>query len=118
MNYYKLPIYNALRIFYKGIKIHTNKTSKDEREAFVIPVMQKIDEMMTNIAYLNESNEKITYIDENIDIIRKIQIKIRNWFEMGVITKKGFGSLCDDSAKVVRQFNGWKKSIIKDDIKT
>lgn len=78
MNYYSLPVYNALRIFYKNIKIHTNKTSKDERAAFVIPLMSKIDEMMTNLAYLTESNEKVSYVDENIKIMREIEIKIRN----------------------------------------
>lgn len=105
--FYNLPVYNATRILYKEIKDHTNKTSRDERAAFVIPIMRKINDMMVNYAYMDDGNI-ISMIDKNIKTLINIQINIRNWFELKVITKKGFASISNKSAQVMKQLINWK----------
>ena len=110
--FYNLPVYNATRILYKEIKDHTNKTSRDERIAFVIPIMRKINDMMVNFAYMDDNNI-ISMIDKNIKTLINIQINIRNWFELKVITKKGFAAISNKSAQVMKQLINWKKHLEK-----
>jgi len=108
--FYNLPVYNATRILYTEIKLHTNKTSRDERAAFVIPVMKKINDMMVNFAYMDDENI-ISMLDKNIKILVNIQINIRNWFELKVITKKGFAAITNKSAQTMKQLMSWKKHL-------
>lgn len=115
MYFYSLPAYNATRLLYAEIKMHTNKTSRDERVVFVIPVMKKISDMMVNFAYMSD-DDILSFLDKNIEILKNIQINIRNWFEVKLITKKGFAAISNKSAQIMVQLVNWRKSILKNEI--
>lgn len=107
--YYTLSVYNAARRLYEALKTNTQKMSRDERFAFVIPLMGKVEDIMATISFANDAEVKSTVLEPAIAEIRRMQVRFRNLQELHLITEKGFAVLSERSEAVRRQLCGWSK---------
>jgi len=104
--FYEKPVYREARELYKQIKKHTDKTQREYRYYFIVPEMVKICDVMKYIAKFDKSNS-LNFLENAITVIGDLKIDIRNWFEINLITEKGFAILSDQTEKVYRQLKGW-----------
>ena len=114
--FYCLAVYNALRKLYESLKTNTSKMPRDDRYTHVIPLMKVVESVMADIAFANDSEPKSVFLEPAIEKVERLQITVRNLFELHLITEKGFSRLSENSEAVLRQLKGWnnkhsKKSV-------
>ena len=107
IHFYNLAVYNEARSLYTSLRNSTQKMPREERYNFVLPIMNKIEGIMTTIALASIADEKSEVLKSAIRSICEIQVTIRNLFELHLITKKGFSSIAEHTESLRRQLVGW-----------
>lgn len=108
-DFYKLNVYNDTRRLFKAVQNSTQKMPREYRYAFVLPIMVKIEKIMTSICNANATNVKSVVLEPAINEVVSIQITTRNLYELRLITKSGFSNISERSEAVKRQLVGWSK---------
>ena len=108
-SYYTLSVYNETRRLYFELHNSTRKMPREERYAFVVPLMQQVEKIMSAIAAANEAQVKSTILEPAIETICAMQVTLRNLHELALLTKKGFSNISERTEAVKRQLKGWRK---------
>jgi len=113
MEFYKLGVYNTYRYLFKKIYEHTQNTPRFYKYSLVLELSNMVENQMMAINDINEleftDNTRVEFLNNMIhEIDNKIKIRIRNLYELRLITKKGFGDLSNYTEKISRQLKGWK----------
>ncbi len=108
-HFYELSVYNEARSLYASLRSSTQKMSREERYNFIIPVMNKIEGIMTTIAIATIADDKYEVLKPAVRSICEIQVTMRNLFELHLLTKKGFSSIAEHTEALRRQLVGWSK---------
>ena len=106
-SFFNLAVYNEARMLYTALRNSTKKMPREERYNFVLPIMNKIEGIMTTIALANYAEVKSEILKPAIRSICEIQVTIRNLFELRLLTKKGFASIAEHTECLKRQLVGW-----------
>ena len=80
------------------------------------------DELMNGkfLVYFDEEEttenptDKVRFINESIEKLRTVMIRVRTLQSIHVIHKKGFGAIVREEANVARQLKGWAKKTMSD----
>ena len=105
---HNLNVYNEARRLYLTIKKSTQKVPRDERYNFIMPVLDKIEDIMATILIASKMKDKTETLNSAIQTVLKIQIKMKNLYELHMLTKKGFATITYHSESLFRQLTGWK----------
>ena len=116
MEYYALNVYNTARLLYQQLERSTQKVPREDRISSVVEVKRWIEQVMEYIAFANEPFEsktnKVKFIRQVLGTMRRIEIRVRIYFDLGHVKKKGFDAIINLEASIVRQLQGWEKAQI------
>lgn len=114
MEYYALNVYNTARLLYQQLERSTQKVPREDRISSVVEVKRWIEQVMEYIAFANEAFEtkenRLQFIRNAINVMHRIEIRVRIYFDLGHIKEKGFDAITNLEASVVRQLRGWEKA--------
>ena len=105
--FYELNVYHAASQLYLSLNKHTEKMPKKYWYAHIPGILQKIEEIMVVISFANNTKDKSSVLIPAIHDVERLQITLRNFYEVKIISKKGFASLAEASEKLLRQLRGW-----------
>ena len=74
---HNLNVYNEARRLYLTIKKSTQKVPRDERYNFIMPVLDKIEDIMATILIASKMKDKTETLNSAIQTVLKIQIKMK-----------------------------------------
>lgn len=114
MDFHALNVYNTVRLLYGQLERSTQKVPRDVRISNVAEVRRWIEQVMEYIAFANEAFEtkenRLRFIRNAINVMHRIEIRVRIYFDLGFIKEKGFDAITNLEASVVRQLCGWEKA--------
>lgn len=113
-----LPVYNAARRLLDQFELSTKKRPINIKRGSVAKVEEWLIEILDGIMRANETTEnptdKVRFINESIEKLRTVMIRVRTLQSIHVIHKKGFGAIVREEANVARQLKGWAKKTMSD----
>ena len=57
--------------------------------------------------------KRVEYINEGIDILRKVEMRVRMLWNNGQIKSGGFAAIMEKEDETMRQLVGWRNSTMK-----
>ena len=110
--FHSLPVYKAAIDLERQFCASTQKTKRQLKYGKIDRIYQEIIDFIVKVAFAcNYEEDRIRFIEESLEMMRRIKIQVRIILDLGGITKNGFAAVAKAEEDVSRQLNGWKNSL-------
>lgn len=116
----RLPVYNTTRQLYKQLRRSTQKVPVNVSRGPVAETEYLLIGMLDTLSFAEFSTKatRMDYIQEAQKILNRVKIRVRTFYDLGYIHKKGFKALMRYENSVAAQLSLWAKKTLsqKEDI--
>lgn len=113
-DFHSLPVYKEAIELERQFSASTQKAKKALKYGKIDMLHREIVDFIVKVAFACDYEcDRITLIDESLEMMRRIKIQMRILLDLGAMTKKGFASVVLIEENLSRQLQGWKNSLSK-----
>lgn len=111
LEFWELPVYKAAVDLEKQFSASTKNTPRILKYGKIDEIHGEIIDLLVKISFSHVLvQDRIKFIEESLDLMRKVKIQIRILFDIRALSAKGFGALVLCEENVSRQLSGWLNS--------
>lgn len=112
-----LKVYSSAMALDSQFRDSTQKVTKMFKLTDCSKVFDGFESLLYNITMAQEMKDhlgkRVEYINEGIDILRKVEMRVRMLWNNGQIKSGGFAAIMEKEDEAMRQLVGWRNSTMK-----